>query len=77
MIIKNQVRFTDTVKYFQQSLANLAGSMTNNERENVKKNCKVFLAEKLMYIKHDDEKWVLEYLASGKVTIHYQMILIR
>ena len=46
MIIKNQVRFIDTVKYFQQSLASLAGSMTDNERENVKKNCKAFLAEK-------------------------------
>ena len=27
-----------------------------------------------MYIKHDDEKWVLEYLASEKETIPYQMI---
>ena len=27
-----------------------------------------------MYIKHDDEKWVLEYLASGKGTIPYQVI---
>ena len=37
VIIKNQVRFIDTVKYFQQSLASLAASMTNEERENVKK----------------------------------------
>ena len=74
MIIKNQVRFIDTVKYFQQSLASLAASMTNDERENVKKNCRAFLAEKLMYIKDDDEKWILEYLSSGKGTIPYQMI---
>ena len=74
MIIKNQARFIDTVKYFQQSLASLAASMTNDERENVKKNCRAFLAEKVMYIKDDDEKWILEYLSSGKGTIPYQMI---
>ena len=62
MIIKNQVRFIDNVKYFQQSLASLAASMTNDERENVKKkrNCKAFLAEKLIYIKNGDENWILE-----------------
>ena len=42
MIIKNQVRFIDTVKYFHQSLGSLAGSMTDNERENVKKIVKHF-----------------------------------
>ena len=36
-IIKNQVKFIDTVKYFQQSLASLAKSMTDDERENVKR----------------------------------------
>ena len=74
MIIKNQVRFIDTVKYFQQNLASLAAAMTNKERENVKKKCRAFLAEKLMYIKDDDEKWILEYLSSGKGTIPHQMI---
>ena len=37
VIIKNQVWFIDTVKYFQQCLASLAASMTNKQRENVKK----------------------------------------
>ena len=27
-----------------------------------------------MYKNHDDEEWILEYLASGKGTIPYQMI---
>ena len=44
-IIRNQVRFIDTVKYFQQSLASLAGSMTDIERENVREICQKFLAE--------------------------------
>ena len=74
MIIKNQVQFIDTVKYFQQSLASLAASMTNDERGNVKESCRAFLTEKLMYVKDDDEKWILEYLSSGKETIPYQMI---
>ena len=42
VVIKNQVRFLDTIKNFQQSLASLAASMTNDERENVKKNCRNF-----------------------------------
>ena len=69
VIIKNQVKFINTIKYFQQNLASLAASMTNEERENVKKNCRVFLAEKLMYVKDDDVDWILEYLSSGKGTI--------
>ena len=27
-----------------------------------------------MYIKDDDEKWILEYISSGKGIIPYQMI---
>lgn len=65
-IIRNQVRFIDTVKFLQQSLGNLADSMTDTERHNVRKICKRFLAEKLMFLNDEDEKWVLDYLASGK-----------
>ena len=68
------MKFINTIKYFQQSLASLAATMTNEERENVKKNCRAFLAEKLMYIKDYDVDWILEYLSSGKGTIPYQMI---
>ena len=49
-VIQNQVRFIDTVKYYQQSLASLASSMTDIERANVRKNCRKFLAEKLMFL---------------------------
>ena len=73
-IIRNQVRFIDTVKYFQQSLGTLAESMTDTERENVRKICRKFLAEKLLFLNDKDEKWVLDYLASGKEMIPYQMI---
>ena len=73
-IIRNQVRFIDTVKYFPQSLGSLADSMTDIERKNVRKICRKFLAEKLMLLNDEDEKWVLDYLASGKGMIPYQMI---
>ena len=64
-IIRNQVWFIGTVKYFQQSLGRLADSMTDTETEN---------AEKLLFLNDEDEKWVLDYLASGKGMIPYQMI---
>ena len=48
--------------------------MTDTERENVRKICGKFLAEKLLFLNDKDEKWVLDYLASGKEMIPYQMI---
>ena len=47
-IIRNQVKFIDMVKYFQQSLTSLADSMTDNERKNVRISCRNFLAGKLV-----------------------------
>ena len=73
-IVQNQVRFIDAIKYYQQSLVSLAASMTDIEKENVRKNCRKFLAEKLMFLKDEQKKWVLDYLASGKEMIPYQMI---
>ena len=73
-IIRNQIRFIDTLKYFQQSLGNLANSMTDIQKDNVRKNCRRFLAEKLMFLIDEEEKWILDYLSSGKGMIPYQMI---
>ena len=73
-IAQNQVRFIYTVKYYQQSLTSLADSMTNTERANARKNCRRFLAEKLMFLTDDEEAWVLDYLSSGKGMTPYQMI---
>ena len=73
-IIKNQVKFIDTVKHFQQSLASLAKSMTDDERENVKRTCRNFIANKLMLLTEENEKWVLDYLRSGKGATPYQIV---
>ena len=72
--IKSQVKFIDTIKYFQQSLGNLADNMTDEEKHNVRKNCRNFIADKLMFLNEENEKWVLDYLCSGKGMIPYQMI---
>ena len=48
--------------------------MTDTEKENVRKNCMRFLAEKLMFLNNEQEKWILDYLSSGKGMIPYQMI---
>ena len=48
--------------------------MTDIEREKIRKNCRRFLAEKLMFLTEDQEKLVLDYLLSGKGMIPYQMI---
>ena len=48
--------------------------MTDIERANVRKNCRRFLAEKLMFLTDEDEAWVLDYLSSGKGMIPYQTI---
>ena len=73
-IIREQIRFIDTVKYYQQSLANLASSMTEIEQQNVRENFKRLLSYRLMFCNEEQEKWVLDYLISRKGIIPYQMI---
>ena len=73
-VIRNKVKFIDTVKYFQQSLGNLADSMTDEEKQNVTKSSRNFIANKLMFLTEENKKWVLDYLCSGKGMIPYHMI---
>ena len=48
--------------------------MTETERKNVWDTCQNFLSKKLLFLTDNDEKWVLDYLVSGKGTTPYQMI---
>ena len=73
-MIQNQVRFIDTIKYFQQSLENLAASMTDIEKNNVRETSKRFLAFDLIFLDQEQQDWILDYLTSGKGIIPYQMI---
>ena len=74
-LIGNQVRFIDTIKYFQQSLGNLGASMTDTEKNNIKKAFERVLAYRLFFCENmEDREWVLDYLASSKGTVPYQTI---
>ena len=74
-LIGNQVRFIDTIKYFQQSLGNLGASMTDTEKNNIIKNFERVLAYRLFFCENmEDREWVLDYLASSKGTVPYQTI---
>ena len=48
--------------------------MTDTERDNVRNICKKFLADKLRSLNEENKKWILDYLASGKGMIPYQLI---
>ena len=72
--IGNQVRFIDTIKYFQQSLANLAGSMNEAEKQDIKDTFERVLQDRLPFVLPEDREWILHYLAKGKGTLPYQKI---
>ena len=72
--IGNQVRFIDTIKYFQQSLANLAGSMNEVEKQDIKNTFERVLQDRLPLVLPEDREWILYYLAKGKGTLPYQKI---
>ena len=72
--ISNQVRFIDTVKYFQQSLANLVSSMSDVEKQDIKDTFERVLQDRLPFVLPDDREWILDFLAKAKGTIPYQKI---
>ena len=66
-LISNQVRFIDTIKYFQQSLGNLGASMTDIEKNNIKETFERVLGYRLFFCESMEEReWILDYLPSGK-----------
>ena len=73
-VIGNQVRFIDTIKYFQQSLANLASSMNDVEKQSIRDTFARVLQDKMPFCPPDDREWILDYLAKGKGTLPYQKI---
>ena len=80
--IGNKVIFIDTIKYFQQSLVNLATSFIDYEKLAIQTKCEKFikkdeiLSKKINLCTKEDQEWVLSYLSTGKRTIPYEMIKI-
>ena len=77
--IGNQLQFIDTIKYFQQSLAALAGSLTSSEKAEISKTCENYLLndQKLstifLFLTKTEKEWVLDYLSSGKEQFHMNL----
>ena len=65
---------------FQKSLAILANTITDKEKAVIKNECENFilrdesLSKKFKLCTKQDHEWVLNYLPTGKRTIHYEII---
>ena len=78
--IGNQMFFLDSIKYFQQSLGALADSLTDQEKSSIAIECKKLtksdpkLAKNYLACTEEEQKWILNYVSTGKGTIPYEMI---
>ena len=78
--IGNQITFLDTIKYFQQNLDALANSLTDSVKSAISTEWEKFikkdenLAKNFSSCTKEEQKWVLNYLSTGKGTILYEMI---
>ena len=70
--ISELVKFIDTMKYYQQSLVKLAETMTCEEKEKIKRECKNvilqhdYFCSTFFTLKESDREWILNYLCSRK-----------
>lgn len=76
--IVDQVKFTEAMKFYQQSLEKLAETVTESKKEKINPECKNFL-QKHQYFKNiynslnkEDQIWILNYLSSGKGVVPYE-----
>ena len=75
-----QVKFIDTMKYYQQSLSFLAKSAAQNEIANFRNSCQKFIEGNAIYptafnsFSDQDTRRVLVYLSSRKGVIPYELI---
>lgn len=68
------------MKYYQQSLMTLANTRTQEEKQSIKVACQTFIQldqkmnQKFFSCSKADQELILDYLLSGKGTIHSKMI---
>ena len=79
--ISSQVKIIDTLKYFQTTLANLAATANDNEKNNIKKLTQQFL-EKHSYCKfiwqtleEQSKDKILDLVAEGKGVMPYEKVI--
>ena len=78
--IVNQVKFIDTMKYYQQSLSSLVKNANEIEKKNIKASCLKFVektktySSTFNYLPDNDKNWILDCLCGGKGVIPYEKI---
>ena len=74
-----QVKFIDTMKYYQQSLSSPVKSADENEIANLRNSCQKFIEGNATHstafssLLDQDRTWVLDYLSGGKGVIPYEL----
>ena len=72
-MIGSQVRFIDSIKFFQTSLDKLASNIT--DKRVLRKTFELLLCEQLEQVDSvEDREWVSNYLTSGKGCMPYQIV---
>ena len=78
--ISDQIKFIDTIKYYQESLASLAKNAELNDKGNMKRSLIIFFETHPKYrfkyttLTFENRNWIIEYLSSGKGVIPYESI---
>ena len=78
--ILDQVKFIDTIKFYQEPLHTLAASMEPTEYANIQRSITKFLEMppkfrfKYASLSVEDKKWLVDYLLGGKGVVPYEMI---
>ena len=78
--IETQVKFINTIKYYQQSLAALAANADDTEKQKIRTSCLNFIqkyrnyAQSLGNLSDEDKNWVLDDLCRCKGVIPYEAI---
>ena len=78
--IGNQVKFINTIKYYQQSLSSLAKNTSEIEKKNIRASCLKSIEKNETYsaifnsLPDNDQNWTPDYLCGGKGVIPYEKI---
>ena len=78
--VGTQVKFNDTIMYYQQSFASLAANVDVTEKQNIRTSCQKFIlrhpnyAQSFANLSDEEKNWVLDYLCRSKGVILYEAV---
>ena len=78
--IPNQIRIIHTLKYYQTTLAGLASTTDNEEKQNIKAAAEEFIKKHIYFgkvwpiLEKNDREKILEMIAEGKGVMSYEKI---